>query len=304
MYNVFLQDQLQVENMILRKDKESTQKKVEELEHKVMCLRQQISSMERQKAIPRSSSPNRIDDYYHYNNSRRPQYKAREGNGATPPDDRYEHKYESRPPHRREKNWESSQVHHHQFPASGREKKTERSASDGEVHGYGSDRWNVLDDPFPHYPARRAGAVVNSPSKQPNESHHHLQEIPRSGGTYRALPKDKYIREGQSETTEEEDERYTKALQYVSLEIGELSEAEKTSLKQIVVESYSEGNLDHDIKLMCEKMKEFQCEQQVGKKTNVKLRLDPNLVCDKCGKQFREGEIQKYKKHVDANCAQ
>ncbi len=28
--------------------------------------------------------------------------------------------------------------------------------------------------------------------------------------------------------------------------------------------------------------------------------FDPNLVCFKCGRQFRLGEIQKYKKHVSS----
>ena len=30
---------------------------------------------------------------------------------------------------------------------------------------------------------------------------------------------------------------------------------------------------------------------------NIDIPFDPNLVCPKCKKQFREGEIQKYKKH-------
>ena len=29
---------------------------------------------------------------------------------------------------------------------------------------------------------------------------------------------------------------------------------------------------------------------------------DPNLVCRKCGKQYREGEIQKLKRHLSTNC--
>ena len=30
---------------------------------------------------------------------------------------------------------------------------------------------------------------------------------------------------------------------------------------------------------------------------DIDIPFDPNLVCPKCKKQFREGEIQKYKKH-------
>ena len=99
--------------------------------------------------------------------------------------------------------------------------------------------------------------------------------------------------------------RYTKVLQQVSTQIGDLSEDEKTSLKVIVnnvPQVVSIAEEQQEIRLICEQMRELRFERQIAKKTNLMIALDPNLTCHNCNKRFREGEIQKFKSHVK-NCS-
>ena len=109
------------------------------------------------------------------------------------------------------------------------------------------------------------------------------------------------------QTTDDDDHSawFTKVLQQVSTQIGDLSEEEKTSLKAIVEKApqvVSIAEEQQEIKLICQQMKELHYDRQVAKKTNLMMALDPNLTCHKCSKCFRLGEIQKFKSHVD-NCS-
>ncbi len=103
----------------------------------------------------------------------------------------------------------------------------------------------------------------------------------------------------QDEISERVDANYTTALEYVSIQMGDLSEEEKTSLKEYVESKYSpENELDLDIKIMCDKMKELRCDRQEVIKTDIQQSHDPNLTCPHCDRKFRHGEIQKFRKHA------
>ena len=98
--------------------------------------------------------------------------------------------------------------------------------------------------------------------------------------------------------------RFTKVLQQVTTQMGDLSEEERTSLKSIVdqaPQALSVEEEEKEIKLICEQMEELRYERQIAKKTDLMMALDPNLTCHKCNKYFRLGEIQKFKIHVE-NC--
>ena len=106
------------------------------------------------------------------------------------------------------------------------------------------------------------------------------------------------------------DESGSKYQSYQTLEVGYLSEAERTGLKELITQSSSiHGGEDkvvrhvyheqEDVENMCKTMEDLGHERQVRKVTDVHMPFDTNLICPICRKQFRIGEIQKYKKHVD-----
>ena len=43
-------------------------------------------------------------------------------------------------------------------------------------------------------------------------------------------------------------------------------------------------------------------ESFLGSEDSYEIPLDPNLICPKCGKQFRRGEIQLLRKHHESDC--
>ena len=109
----------------------------------------------------------------------------------------------------------------------------------------------------------------------------------------------------QATAADDNSARFTKVLQHVTTQMGDLSEEENTSLKAIVENSTQAISLEEEqqeIKLICEQMEELRYDRQIRKKTDPMMALDPNLTCHKCNKQFREGEIQKLKSHVE-NCS-
>ena len=56
---------------------------------------------------------------------------------------------------------------------------------------------------------------------------------------------------------------------------------------------------DDVIKIMAQEVHEqVNCDPSL-ERTMVHKPLDPNLVCPICWKNFREGEIQIFRKHVD-----
>ena len=106
------------------------------------------------------------------------------------------------------------------------------------------------------------------------------------------------------------DESGSEYQNYPTLEVGDLSEAEQTGLKELITQSSSiHGGEDKDVRhvyheqedveVMRKAMEDLGHEQQVKKVTDVHMPIDTNLICPICRKQFRIGEIQKYKKHVD-----
>ena len=60
-------------------------------------------------------------------------------------------------------------------------------------------------------------------------------------------------------------------------------------------------DIDEEIHRFAEHVKEQVNSGLSRQVTRVRLPLDPNLVCPLCHKNFRIGQIQKFKKHVD-NC--
>ena len=42
--------------------------------------------------------------------------------------------------------------------------------------------------------------------------------------------------------------------------------------------------------------------QEVSSDSNDERPYDPNLACPKCGKQFREGQEQKQRRHINEFC--
>ena len=42
--------------------------------------------------------------------------------------------------------------------------------------------------------------------------------------------------------------------------------------------------------------------QEVSSDSNHERPYDPNLACPKCGKQFREGQEQKQRRHINEFC--
>ena len=43
--------------------------------------------------------------------------------------------------------------------------------------------------------------------------------------------------------------------------------------------------------------------KEVQEDDDSSLPYDPNLVCHKCGKRYRDGEIQKFKRHIKEFCS-
>ena len=106
---------------------------------------------------------------------------------------------------------------------------------------------------------------------------------------------------------EDKDVRHDQS--YLSLEVGDFSEAERTGLKESSsIDGGEDKDMRHvyqeqeDVEDMYKAMEDLGHEQQVKKVTDVHMPFDTNLICPLCRKQFRIGEIQKYKKHVD-ECA-
>ena len=109
----------------------------------------------------------------------------------------------------------------------------------------------------------------------------------------------------QSTAVDDNSAKFTKVLQYVTTQIGGISEQEKTSLKAIAENTPPAVSLEEEqqeIKLICEQIEELRYEKLIAKKTDLMMALDPNLTCHKCNKQFHQNEIQKCKSHVD-NCS-
>ena len=183
------------------------------------------------------------------------------------------------------------------------EYRVNRSSSDGEVANYNQEQWEHSTNRVRHQQHLQSseGTTVLT-SNQSVRAH----DDDRENYIDRSLTTRIYEAGEYSSILPHENElRYTRALEYISLEIGDLSESEKTSLKGIVEEwKYSqEEELDNDIRSMCDKMRDLRHERLVERKTNIHMALDPNLVCPNCEKQFREGEIQKFKDHAE-HCGQ
>ena len=72
------------------------------------------------------------------------------------------------------------------------------------------------------------------------------------------------------------------------------SAPERASVSPSASHSDISKDIDTDIQNAASKMKES--DQVEG--PNEDIPFDPNLVCPKCGKCFRVGEIQNFRKHV------
>ena len=103
-----------------------------------------------------------------------------------------------------------------------------------------------------------------------------------------------------------EDKDVRRDQSYLNLEVGDFSEAERTGLKESsIIDVGEDKDMRHvyqeqeDVEDMYKAMEDLGHERQVMKVTDVHMRFDTNLICPICQKQFRIGEIQKYKKHVD-----
>ena len=168
-----------------------------------------------------------------------------------------------------------------------------RSSSEGYV-SFRNEEWELGSGWTQHRQPLRAGAAhtyANVPKPQSrDQGRGRIYQRPPS-------PRESQERDAHFERyCDEEDARYTKTLEYISLQVGDLSEAEITGVKEFVEDSrYSqEDELTKDIKLMCDMMRDLRHDRQIIKRTDLQRKPDPNLVCPACNKQFRLGEIQKY----------
>ena len=62
--------------------------------------------------------------------------------------------------------------------------------------------------------------------------------------------------------------------------------------------------IDQDIQYYAEEARQLAHPPNDTKESEVQdsLPYDPNLVCPKCGKQYRIGEIQRFKRHLEERC--
>ena len=62
------------------------------------------------------------------------------------------------------------------------------------------------------------------------------------------------------------------------------------------------GNLTKEIRQEYHEMMRRPTTKEVQEDKDSSLPYDPNLVCHKCGRRYRIGEIQKFKRHINELC--
>ena len=71
-------------------------------------------------------------------------------------------------------------------------------------------------------------------------------------------------------------------------------------------ENIYKDQTDRDIEKMAEEVRRRNrrpdTDEVIFDDENSSLPYDPNLVCPKCGRQYRVGEIQKLKRHINEFC--
>lgn len=97
------------------------------------------------------------------------------------------------------------------------------------------------------------------------------------------------------------------AANVIKTEVGELSESENATLKHSLENKphIINDGIGSDVEKMVEHMKQQTHDELTKVVTNVHKPYDPYLICPICGKMFRIGEIQKFRKHVvdDRDCS-
>ena len=150
--------------------------------------------------------------------------------------------------------------------------------------GFGYNSEELLKDQF-----QTGGRAPDSEKSQSLPERHHVVDTKhdqfesKDSSAKDNFTQDKHVQKDQSDDRPQAEESK------VPQDAG-TGDSDDTSLHK---------DIDDDIKIMAQEVHEQVNRDPSLDMTMVHKPMDPNLVCPICGKNFRIGEIQKFRKHVD-----
>ena len=190
----------------------------------------------------------------------------------------------------------------------------------GQVHVYKEQLSGSYDIPPPQMnieQMREFGRKYDNPQREQQEEQRRRQQMLQQMEQQRQIEQaraDKELEELEQLKLEQKRMEARKSLPYQhQSNVTRNDELVSGTSKPVTSESDTSDDIpenpliegiDQDIQYYAEEAREMTRPPNDTKELDVQdsLPYDPNLVCPKCGKRYRIGQIQRFKRHVEERC--